>query len=261
MDNFVPLDSLEKEGYARIICYPKVNTEEFGKKVAEMRHLGVEALRFEGSKKIGNIHVLGKGYVGIVVLTKTVSGLAALKIKRTDSGRFGMQHEAEVLRKVNVVGVGPKLLGFSENLLLMEFVDGTPFPLWVQDLAETEDARLVARRVLNEILEQCWRLDEVGVDHGELSNAPKHIIVCVDGGVCILDFESASDQRRVSNVTSVCHYLFLKGSIAETVRRKVVDVNSVSLLEALRAYKKDRTLNNFKIVLKVCLLRKNDVFQ
>jgi len=183
-----------------------------------------------------------------------------LKIRRTDSGRASMQHEAEVLRKVNEIGVGPKLIGYSENLLLMEFVDGTLFPLWIQDLAETEDARLTARRVLREILEQCWRLDVMGVDHGELSNAPKHIIVRVDGGVCILDFESASVQRRVSNVTSVCHYLFLKGSIAETVRKKVVDVNSVSLLESLRTYKKDRTLNNFKVVLEACLLRKNDVF-
>ncbi len=252
MDNFVSLDSLEKEGYARIICYPKVDMKEFGKKLAEMRHLGIEALRFEGSKKVDNIHVLGKGYVGIVVLAKTVSGLAALKIRRTDSGRSGMQHEAEVLRKVNVVGVGPKLLGFSENLLLMEFVDGTLFPMWIQDLAETEDASLMARRVLREILEQCWRLDEAGVDHGELSNAPKHIIVRVDGGVCILDFESASNQRRVSNVTSVCHYLFLRGSIAETIRKKVVDVNSVSLLEALRAYKKDRTQNNFMGILHAC---------
>ena len=260
MDNFVPLDSLEKGGYARIICYPKGDMEEFGKKVAEMRQLGIEVLCFEGSKKVDNIHVLGKGYVGIVVLAKTVSGLAALKIRRTDSGRSSMQHEAEVLRKVNEVGVGPKLIGYSENLLLMEFVDGTLFPLWIQDLAETEDARLTARRVLREILEQCWRLDVMGVDHGELSNAPKHIIVRVDGGVCILDFESASVQRRVSNVTSVCHYLFLKGSIAETVRKKVVDVNSVSLLESLRTYKEDRTLNNFKVVLEACLLRKNDVF-
>jgi putative serine/threonine protein kinase len=154
---------------------------------------------------------------------------------------------------VNSVGVGPKMLDCSENLLLIEFVDGQPFPKWVEGVVETEDARLDAKKILKEILEQCWRLDEVGVDHGELSNAPKHIIVRSDGGVCILDFESASVQRRVSNVTSVCNYLFMKGSIAEVVRRKVVDVNSDSLLDALKAYKEDRTRNNFERILKLCL--------
>ncbi len=254
MAEFVPLGDLEKEGYARIVCYPRVDADELGRRLAEMKKLGVDALSFRGDKKVDNVQVLGKGYVGIVVLAKTKFGLAALKIRRTDSGRTGMGHEAEVLAKANSIDVGPRLLGCSENLLLMEFVDGQPFPKWVEGIAETEDARLGAKKVLNEILEQCWRLDEAGVDHGELSNAPKHIIVRGDGGVCVLDFESASVQRRVSNVTSACNYLFMKGSIAETVRRKVVDVNSDSLLGALRAYKEDRTRNNFERILKLCLV-------
>ena len=253
MDKFVPLGDLKKEGYAHIVCYPKVDADELSRRLAEMKRLGVEALCFWGNKKVNNVQVLGKGYVGIVVLAKTRSGLAALKIRRTDSGRTGMGHEAEILERVNSVGVGPKMLDCSENLLLIEFVDGQPFPKWVEGVEETEDARFDAKKILKEILEQCWRLDEVGVDHGELSNAPKHIIVRGDGGVCILDFESASFQRRVSNVTSVCNYLFMKGLIAEAVRRKVVDVNSDSLLDALKAYKEDRTRNNFERILKLCL--------
>jgi putative serine/threonine protein kinase len=253
MAEFVPLGDLEKEGFARIVCYPRVDADELGKRLAEMKRLGVDALSFRGDKKVNNVQVLGKGYVGIVVLAKAELGLAALKIRRTDSGRTGMGHEAEILGKANSVGVGPRLLGCSENLLLMEFVDGQPFPKWVEGVAETEDARSDAKKVLNEILEQCWRLDWAGVDHGELSNAPKHIIVRGDLRVYILDFESASVQRRVSNVTSVCHYLFMKGSIAEAVRSKVVDVDSVFLLEALRAYKENRARNNFERILKLCL--------
>jgi putative serine/threonine protein kinase len=254
MDRVVPLDELEKEGYARIICYPKIDAEKLGKRLAEMRQLSVEALWFKGEKKIDDTKVLGKGYVGIVVLAETGLGLAALKIRRTDSGRIGMMHEAEILQKANSVDVGPKLLGYSENLLLMEFVDGTPFPKWLRDLEETEDARLKAKKVLREILEQCWRLDEIGVDHGELSNAPKHIIVRENGEVCILDFETASVERKVSNVTSVCNYLFIRSSAAESVRKWIVNVKTDSLFEALRAYKEKRIRDNFKKILRTCLL-------
>jgi putative serine/threonine protein kinase len=254
MDRVVLVDELEKEGYSRIICYPKVDTEELGRRLDEMRHLGVEALCFKGEKMINDTQVLGKGYVGIVVLAKTGLGLAALKIRRTDSGRIGMKHEAEILQKANSVDVGPKLLGYSENLLMMEFVDGTPFPKWLKDLAETEDAKLKAQKVLKEILEQCWRLDEIGVDHGELSNAPKHIIVRKNSEVCILDFETASVERKVSNVTSVCNYLFIRSSTAESVRKKVVNARIDSLFEALRAYKENHIRDNFERILKACLL-------
>ena len=254
MDNFVAVESLDKEGYARIICYPQVDSEELGRRLAEMRQLSVEALCFKGEKKVDNTQVLGKGYVGIVVLAKTGLGLAALKIRRTDSGRTGMMHEAEILQKANSVDVGPKLLGYSENLLMMEFVDGAPFPKWLGDLAETEDARLTVRKVLKEILEQCWRLDEIGVDHGELSNAPKHIIVRDNCEVCILDFETSSIHRKVSNVTSVCHYLFMRSSASEAVRKKILDVKTDSLLKALKAYKKKCTRDHFERILRACLL-------
>ncbi len=251
MAEFVPLGCLEERGYGRIVCYPRVDAEELGRRLSEMRELGVEALSFTGDKRVDNVQVLGKGYVGIVILAKTGSGVAALKVRRTDSGREGMGHEAEVLAKANSVDVSPRLLGCSENLLLMEFIDGLPFPKWIEGLKVTKKTRLAAKKVLGEVLEQCWRLDNAGVDHGELSNAQKHILVRRDGGVCILDFESASVERRVSNVTSVCHYLFVRSSVAETVRRKVVDVDSASLLGALRKYKEDRARSNFEAILKI----------
>jgi len=251
MSEFVPLGSLEERGFGRIVCYPRFDSEEFGKRLSEMEGLGVETLSFTGNKTINNVQVLGKGYVGVVILAKTKVEIAAVKVRRTDSGREGMGHEAEVLAKANSVGVGPKLIGCSENILLMEYVDGSPFPKWIEGLKATKKSLFTAKNVLNEVLEQCWRLDEASVDHGELSNAQKHILVRDNGRVCILDFESASVGRRVSNVTSVCHYLFVRSSVAEVVREKVVDVDSALLLGALRRYKEDRTRSSFEAVLKI----------
>jgi len=253
MSEFVLLGSLEKRGYGHAICYPRFDFMEFQKRLSEMKRLGVEALSFAGNKKVENVQVLGKGYVGVVILAKTKAGLVAMKVRRTDSGREGMGHEAEVLAKANNVNVGPKLLGYSENLLLMEYVDGLPFPKWVEGFKATKKARSAAKRVISEVLEQCWRLDEAGVDHGELSNAQKHFLVRSDGGVCILDFESASTKRRVSNVTSVCHYLFVRSSVAEAVRGKIVDVDLASLLRALRAYKESNTRENFEAIFRLCV--------
>ena len=256
MHDFITLDRLEKEGYSRIVSYPKADMDDVSKKLAEMRKLGVRALCFEGPKRIDNFMVLGKGCVGIVVLARTDLGIAALKIRRIDSGRESMQREADILLKVNKVGVGPKLLGYSQNLLLMELIEGKPFSEWIMNLDDSEDARYLVQRILKQILEQCWKLDEVGVDHGELSNASKHIIVRPSSEVCILDFETASTQRRVSNVTSICHYLFMSGSISEIVRKKVIEVDLASVLETLRAYKKDRTSSIFKVILRT-LFEKN----
>jgi putative serine/threonine protein kinase len=47
-----------------------------------------------------------------------------------------MQHEAEMLKKANSVGVGPKLLGVSKNFLLMQFIDGKLLPEWLETCKE-----------------------------------------------------------------------------------------------------------------------------
>jgi putative serine/threonine protein kinase len=159
-----------------------------------------------------------------------------------------MFHEGEMLRKANAANVGPKLLEISENFLLMELIEGTHFPEWLKLLREKE-AQSRLRVVLKDILEQCYRLDEVGIDHGELSNAPKHIIVDANDNPHLIDFETASNNRRVSNVTSVCQYLFLGSQIANKVEKKHRKVDKKELVNTLRTYKRERTKENFENII------------
>jgi putative serine/threonine protein kinase len=156
-----------------------------------------------------------------------------------------MFHEAEMLKKANNVDVGPELLEISENFLLMELIEGTHFPEWIESLGETEGQPCV-RLVLEDVLEQCHRLDDAGLDHGELSNAPKHILVDADDHPFLVDFETASTNRRVSNVTSICQYLLLGSQIAHRVRKKLGKVDEKELVNALRAYKHEITRENFE---------------
>ncbi len=244
----VSLKGLRERKHCKVLCYPRCEQEELEKRLKELERLGVQALEFTGEKNVFDVPVLGKGCVGIVVVAYTNSGRAALKIRRVDADRKGMFHEGEMLKRANAIEVGPKLLEISENFLLMELVEGTHFPQWIESLGEREVQSRV-RWVLKDILEQCYRLDEAGLDHGELSNAPKHILVDADDLPYLVDFETASINRRVSNVTSVCQYLLLGSQIATKVKEKLGKVDEKQLINALRTYKRERTKENFEKLL------------
>ena len=246
------LDGPLEEKYARIICYPQYSPDELKERLREIRSLGVRALCFSGDKRIGEVSVLGKGCVGIVVSAYTDAGRAALKIRRTDADRESMRREAEMLKIANSVNVGPKLLGFTRNILLMEFIEGTPLAGWIEKIRCERDSAKRVRRVLREILEQCRRLDEIGLDHGELSRATGHVIIDHKDTPWILDFETASVKRRVSNVTSICQFLFLRGSLASLITESIGCKDEEDLILALRRYKKSLSRRAFNEVLRKC---------
>jgi len=246
----VSLEKLSEEPYASIICYPKTSKATLKNRLKELQKLGIKALEFTGEKEAFNTPVLGKGCVGIVTIAHRNGEKAALKIRRVDADRSQMQREAEMLRKANSVNVGPKLLCVSKNFLLMQFIDGALLPEWL----EKRKGKAWIRKVLHEILEQCGRLDKAGLDHGELSHAPKHIIVDQKNEPFIVDFETASVSRRPSNVTSICQFLFISGVVAKKVAEGLGEKDRKAIIEALRRYKSDRTHVNFERVLDTCNL-------
>jgi putative serine/threonine protein kinase len=158
-----------------------------------------------------------------------------------------MQHEAEMLEEANSTNVGPKLLAASKNFLVMQYVQGQTLEEWLKRCRNKTEKK----KVLREILEQCWRLDQAGLDHGELSYAAKHVMISRKGKPTIVDFETASINRHTANVTAISQYLFLGG-----VRRKTFGPpkNKQTLIDALRLYKKDRSWENFEKVLKTLVL-------
>jgi len=73
----------------------------------------------------------------------------------------------------------------------------------------------------------------------------KHVIVS-SKGACIVDFESASINRRVSNLTSAVQYLFLRNNNLWHVDRDM-------LIDALRVYKHDISRKAFEELLRLML--------
>ena len=206
----VPIDQLTQEPYASVLCFPNRSGDDLQNRIKELLRHGVTSLEFSGTASLFGVKVpvLGKGFVGIVVIAHLNGQRVAVKIRRSDADRADLLHEAAMISKANTVDVAPKLVASSKNFLLMQLIDGDLLPNWLK----THKEKAAVKRVLREVLEQCFRLDEAGLDHGELSKAPKHLLVDKAERVFIVDFETSSVDRHVANVTAVCQYLFAGNS-------------------------------------------------
>ena len=250
----IPVDHLNQEPYSSLLCFPSPSETESRSRLEELKRHGVTALEFSGTNSLFGVPlpILGKGFVGIVAIGHLNGERVAIKIRRVDSDRSDLFHEAKMLFKANSVNVGPKLVAGSKNFLLMQLIIGNVLPNWLKTTKDTS----AARRVLSEILEQCFRLDQIELDHGELSKAPKHLLVDIEEQVYIVDFETASAERRPANVTAVCQYLFAGNSSASKSLTEILgEIKMSDLIVALRAYKNERNRNNFEKLFEVCVTR------
>jgi putative serine/threonine protein kinase len=175
-------------------------------------------------------------------------------MQRVDSERESLEGEAELLAKANIVAVGPKLVGVTKHFLLMQLIEGDLLEEWLK----THKDKTAVHKVVGDILEQCWRLDEISLDHGELSKAPKHLLVDKSDKPFIVDFETASTQRNASNVTSVCQFLFQGNSdVCKAIAQILGDRNRIEMVTALRKYRREVNRGNFENLLRQCLEEHN----
>jgi len=244
----IPIEKLREERFAKVICYPRYSNEELESRLDELRQLGISAVEFSGPKTAHELHILGKGCVSIVLIAHMKRRRVALKARRTDANRVSMHHEVEMLKKANAVNIGPELFGATENFISMELIDGPWLPYWIKTLKGRGRARRI-RVCLRKILEDCWKLDSIGLDHGELSRAAKHVIIEEDDRPRLIDFETASTTRRTANVTSISQYLFIGSDLARRISRLVGQVPRERLIRALQEYKKQPNQMNFNKVL------------
>jgi putative serine/threonine protein kinase len=244
----IPVTAAAETDYSRILTYPRRSDEAVKGRIQELVQIGVTELCFEGSTLIDGIPILGKGCVGLVTKA-TLDGLPiALKIRRADADRSSMMNEGRLLRLANSVDVGPRLIAATKNFLAMELITGVPLFRWAESSFTAKKTRV--KHLLRSLLEDCFRLDAIGLDHGELSHAPKNVLVSRAGEPFIVDFETASTARRVSNVTSLLQY-FLFGQISTRVRASIRLPRRDTALKALVDYKRDGSVQAFQNILRV----------
>ena len=250
--SFISIKKFTEEPHSKILGYPNATNRQIISRINELKKLKIKSICLTGPTTIGSLEILGKGYVGVVVLAKRGNKEVALKVRRTDSQRENMKNESILLNLVNTVNVGPKMIDVSKNFLVMEYIEGEKFSEWIDMLKGSGSAKKLKSTIKN-VLEDCYRLDQIEFDHGELSNISKHVIVGKNKAT-LIDFESSSTKRRPSNVTSITQAFFIGSGIAKQTQKIYKNSSKEKIILALKNYKQEKTRENFENLLKILKL-------
>jgi len=239
----IEVGQFDRMPYLGVLTYPRPNLRVAESRIEQLRGLGVTGVTFEGKTKIGRLGLVGIGTVGLVVKATRAGAGCALKIRRTDANREDMAEEFRLTRLANRVGVGATADAATADFITMEFVKGEGVQEYVKGISGKGKARKI-KELLHGILNQCRKLDLLGLDHGQLSDLRKHVIMR-EGVPCIIDFESASQGRAPRNVTTAAQYLLVGGSVSPMVRRMIGLRATEPLLKALKRYKTEMSDENY----------------
>jgi putative serine/threonine protein kinase len=239
------LDSKNKESLKFLLTYPLFDQDTFENRIKELLSLDINGVFSFGKVQLKKICILGKGSVGLVTLARFKGQFFALKIRRTDANRANMFDEVVYQSLANSIGIGPFLVNFSENFILMEFVKGSNIVEWYSSVQTTNERVLKCTAL---ILEQCYLLDCLTLDHGQLNRLDHHIIISKDDRPTILDFETSSAMRRVSNITSVSQSIFLHGPIYSRLQDSI-NKDRTQIMKNIKDYKIQMNYEKFRNIL------------
>lgn len=241
---------LRTTAHARLLAFPEAESEMFDQRVNWLQAQGVTAIYNYGPKQIDGFQALGLGYGGLVLLVQQGDRQLALKLRRTDGPQASFQGEAEAITTANRCQIGPQLIAHSDDCLLMEYLPGPKFIDWLHAPATRQSATTFKQTstVIQQLLTQAFRLDQAGLDHGDLRCVTEHVhIETTAQGYrpVVIDFGKASRDRRAANVTTLTQGLFLSTTIARTISERFAGTmldcqqqpRRSQLIDLLRAYK------------------------
>ncbi len=153
---------------------------------------------------VREMKLLAKGKRGIVHQVAYKGKPAICKEKRQESAAINaMENEARWLKMLNKYLIGPKFYGYKDGKLIMEYVKGQPILEWLDN--HKNDRKLI-QNVMKNVLQQCFRMDQLQVEKKEMHRPVKHIIIRNNKPV-LIDFERCRKTLKPSNVTQCCQFL------------------------------------------------------
>jgi len=167
----------------------------------------------------------------------------AIKVKREASLAEGrIQNEIHWLKKLNKENIGPKLLFYGDNFLAYEFVEGEFILDWIHN-NKKEDIK----KVLSNLLQQCFILDELKVNKEEMHHPLKHIVINTLQQPTLLDFERCTLTEKPHNVTQFVECIC---RMKKELQEKGFSIDVVAFRTLANNYKKEISKKNFEMVIK-----------
>ena len=214
-----------------ILCYPIDDSMCCSNRLQELAVLGVRNVYSFGNVVFGkNLRVVGKGHAAVVVLAKHVnSDFVALKIRRVDSKRDSLEGEAKILEKVYGIGYSPKLVAYSRNFIVREYIDGST----LEGIIKNFDVNSI-RKAIASLVKASFEMDRTGVDILEISNPTRQVVyMCNDvNKPFFIDFESARQHPNPSNIPRIASFIIRNRPILN------IDVDESTITHLARQYKK-----------------------
>jgi len=161
-----------------------------------------------------------------------------VKVKRPDSAANAPEKEGKMLKIVNRLGLGPKLLFASGDFVVYEYVPGR----YLEDVLAKTTTK-AKKALLRQLFEQAFVLDRAGLAKEEMLRPLKNVIVTPKGRVVMIDFERTHRVKKPRNVTQLCTFAAQQG---------IVPLADIKRLAA--DYKMYPSRKNFRLLLKrICL--------
>jgi len=180
--------------------------------------------------KVENIRYFTKGKRGLIFTGELEHLKVAIKVENPESHAIGrMEHEANILKVVNKYEIGPRLLFAGWGYLVYEFVEGVLFRFFIEHSSK-EDIMIV----LEDILNQLAKLDELNINKEEMHHPVKHIIV--GKRTVLIDFERAHKVIKPQNITQFCDFL-LSEAVYSALRDKGFQYEKEELIKKARKYR------------------------
>lgn len=183
---------------------------------------------WEKEWKLKSVQLVAKGHSSrIYKATHEPSRrVVAVKVEHEKSRRnHAIEKEVEHLTKANSLGLGPTLYGFDpdKRLVIMDYVVGVSFESFVFD-NHTSSKQLLP--VIQSLVLQAQKMDQAGLDHGQLAGRGTNILVKKEGKrfvPVIIDFEKASQTRKCHNQSQLFSLLMRnpRARLSQVVREKI----------------------------------------
>ncbi len=192
------------------------------KKSAVLRELerkNIDHIHYFSHGRRGNIFTgtLDKSKLVKTHFAKNEQIKVAVKIKRKESkAKERIQNEAKWLKILNKHDLGPKYLFAGNDFLVYEFVVGKFIQDWIKENNCSE-----IKKVLANVLGQCYLLDRLKVDKEEMHHPFKHIVVKKGNLPVLLDFERSHSTQKPKNLTQFIEFVCRIKKVLESKNLKV----------------------------------------